>query len=158
MINYFDVLNVSENAEPEVIRASYKALAKKYHPDSYKGTKEDADKKMLLINEAYSVLSDDYARKEYLSKLHRYEGSQFSNASKTSDDLSNSYRNQSTEVSKNHMKNVSVPKHARVGTTLFWLVVFCVIGVCIYRYGPAYVSDLWSDFVEKIQDFIYTFS
>jgi curved DNA-binding protein CbpA len=158
MINYFDVLNVSENAEPEVIRASYKALAKKYHPDSYKGTKEVADKKMLLINEAYSVLSDDYARKEYLIKLRRYERGQFSNNSKTSDDLNDSFRKQSTEVSNDNMKDACAPKHIGLGTKLFWLVIFFVVGVCIYRYGPAYVSDLWSDFVEKIQDFIYTFS
>ena len=69
MSNYFDILNVSIGAEPEVIKASYRTLAKKYHPDNYKGSKEEAEKKMAQINEAYQVLSDDRLRAEYISKI-----------------------------------------------------------------------------------------
>lgn len=36
MINYFEILNVSEHAETEVIHAAYRGLAKKYHPDTTK--------------------------------------------------------------------------------------------------------------------------
>ena len=62
MVNYFEVLNVSENAEPEVIKASYRALCKKYHPDNQSGHSAQDDEKMQLINEAYQVLSDPVKR------------------------------------------------------------------------------------------------
>lgn len=73
MINYFEVLNVSENAEIEVIRSAYRTLAKKYHPDSTKFPEDVAKGKMELINEAYQVLSDDTLRKKYIEKLHLKE-------------------------------------------------------------------------------------
>ena len=71
MINYFEVLNVSENADLEVIRASYKALAKKYHPDNSDLPREEAEEKMALINEAYDVLSDDEKRKKHIEELYK---------------------------------------------------------------------------------------
>ena len=37
MKDYYAILGISINAESEVISAAYKALAKKYHPDVYKG-------------------------------------------------------------------------------------------------------------------------
>ena len=33
-INYYNYLQVSEQAEQEVIEAAYKRLARKYHPDN----------------------------------------------------------------------------------------------------------------------------
>lgn len=44
-------LQVQPNAEPEVIRAAYRALAKKYHPD--RDASELAARRMREINEAY---------------------------------------------------------------------------------------------------------
>ena len=73
MINYFEVLNISENAEIEVIRSAYRTLAKKYHPDSTKFPEDVAKGKMELINEAYQVLSDDALRKKYIEELHSKE-------------------------------------------------------------------------------------
>ena len=32
--DYYDILNVSSVADEEVIRAAYRALAKKFHPDT----------------------------------------------------------------------------------------------------------------------------
>jgi hypothetical protein len=45
------VLQVQSNAEPEVIQAAYRALAKKYHPD--RDASELAARRMREINEAY---------------------------------------------------------------------------------------------------------
>ena len=69
MKNYFQILNVTEDAEKEVIIASYKALAKKYHPDSSQYDQKTSSEKMALINEAYEVLSDDVKRRAYLESL-----------------------------------------------------------------------------------------
>jgi DnaJ-class molecular chaperone len=35
--NYYELLEVRENASSEVISMAYKALARKYHPDIFKG-------------------------------------------------------------------------------------------------------------------------
>lgn len=68
-MNYYEILEITENASHEVIKAAYRALAKKYHPDSYNGAEVERKKNMTLINEAYAVLSDAQKRKEYDLKL-----------------------------------------------------------------------------------------
>lgn len=70
MKTLYEVLEVSENASKEIIEKAYKVLAKKYHPDlQTEGDKQEAEKKMKQINEAYEVLSDDTKRKDYDLKL-----------------------------------------------------------------------------------------
>ncbi len=61
--NYYEVLQVSPGAEPEVIEAAYRRLARKYHPDVDKTA--GADRRMQEINAAYEVLSDPQKRSEY---------------------------------------------------------------------------------------------
>jgi uncharacterized RDD family membrane protein YckC len=60
---HYDNLRVSRNAPPEVIRAAYKALTQRYHPD--KNHSPDATRIMKILNEAYAVLSDAEARRRY---------------------------------------------------------------------------------------------
>ena len=64
-MNYYEILEVSVNASKEVIKNAYRALIKKYHPDSYQGSKEEAEEKIKLINEAYETLIDDGKRLLY---------------------------------------------------------------------------------------------
>lgn len=61
--NHYETLGVSPNAEDIVIRASYRALAQKYHPD--KSTDPMASVKMTGLNAAYVVLSDSQKRLRY---------------------------------------------------------------------------------------------
>jgi len=56
-MDYYSILGVSREAPDFVIQAAYRALAKKYHPDPYKGDKKEAESKIREINEAYSTLS-----------------------------------------------------------------------------------------------------
>jgi len=63
--DYYAILGVLPIAEDVVIRAAYKALAQRYHPDRFEGATEDAQRRMAEINEAYSVLSDHAKRTEY---------------------------------------------------------------------------------------------
>lgn len=51
-------------APPEVIRAAYKALSQKYHPDKNPGD-EKAARIMAILNSAYETLSDPQRRKEH---------------------------------------------------------------------------------------------
>jgi len=61
---HYDNLKVSRHAPQEVIRASYKALSQKYHPDKNPGDEKSA-RIMAVVNTAYNVLSDPVRRKEH---------------------------------------------------------------------------------------------
>jgi curved DNA-binding protein CbpA len=63
--DYYRILGVLDDAEDVVIRAAYKALAQRYHPDKWTGNKDEANRRMQEINEAYAVLSDSAKRKQY---------------------------------------------------------------------------------------------
>jgi DnaJ family protein B protein 4 len=64
--NYYDLLEVPNNASAEEIKKAYRKLSLKYHPDKTKGD----DSKFKEINEAYSILSDNDQRQEYDMKLN----------------------------------------------------------------------------------------
>lgn len=70
MKNYYEILEVDRKASKEIIEKAYKTLAKKYHPDvQEQNQKVKAEEKMKLINEAYSVLSNEEQRYEYDQQL-----------------------------------------------------------------------------------------
>lgn len=51
-MDYYAILEVNNTASEEVIRAAYKALVKKYHPDNYNGSDSQREKDIKIINEA----------------------------------------------------------------------------------------------------------
>lgn len=61
---HYDNLKVARLAPPEVIRAAYKALTQKYHPDKNPGD-EKAARIMAILNTAYGILGDPVRRKEH---------------------------------------------------------------------------------------------
>jgi len=63
--DYYQILGVLDDAEDIVIKAAYKALAQRYHPDKWDGNIDDATRRMSDINEAYGLLSDPEKRKQY---------------------------------------------------------------------------------------------
>ena len=61
-IDYYELMQISPNAEPETIQRVYRMLAARYHPDN----PETGDaQRFLLLNEAYRTLSDIERRVEY---------------------------------------------------------------------------------------------
>ena len=62
--NYYEILGVEKNATPEQIKAAYRKLAMKYHPDRNQGD-EAAAEKFKEINEAHETLSDQQKRAAY---------------------------------------------------------------------------------------------
>ena len=60
--NYYEVLGLNNDASNEEIKRMYRKLAKKWHPDK---RKQNSEKKMAEINEAYETLSDGKLRAEY---------------------------------------------------------------------------------------------
>ena len=55
-----------------VIKAAFKALAQKYHPDKYKGDSGYAQKIMADINAAHAALRTKTLRQAYDAKLSAY--------------------------------------------------------------------------------------
>jgi curved DNA-binding protein CbpA len=66
MADLYEVLEVHRRAEMDVIRAAYRALARKHHPD-FGGDSA----RMVLINDAWRVLSDHEARVAFDAQLAR---------------------------------------------------------------------------------------
>lgn len=66
--DYYKVLGVAHDADERQVKAAYRKLSKVHHPDKAvkQGlTKEDAEKKMAGINEAYEVLSNPELRERF---------------------------------------------------------------------------------------------
>ena len=62
--DYYEVLGVDKNADEAALKKAYRALAKKYHPDTNPGDAE-AEKMFKEASEAYAVLSDPEKRRQY---------------------------------------------------------------------------------------------
>lgn len=62
--DFYRVLGVERSADKTVLKAAFRNLAKKYHPDTNPDD-TDARRKFEEINEAYEVLSDDDKRAAY---------------------------------------------------------------------------------------------
>lgn len=63
--DYYATLGLTPSADAVVVRAAYKALAQRYHPDKSGLDAGTAGIHMAEINEAYSILSDPAKRIEY---------------------------------------------------------------------------------------------
>jgi DnaJ-class molecular chaperone len=67
MPNFYEVLNVTENASDDDIRKAYRKLSMQYHPDRNPG--KDTSEDMQRVNEAYEVIGDKENRKKYDHEL-----------------------------------------------------------------------------------------
>ena len=65
--NYYEVLGITPTASDQNIKAAYRKLARKYHPDIVGGSGQS--NVMAIINEAYETLIDPDKRAAYDRKL-----------------------------------------------------------------------------------------
>jgi len=61
--DYYEILGVPKNANPEELKKAYRTKARKHHPDVDKSP--GAETKFKEINEAYQVLSDSQKKAAY---------------------------------------------------------------------------------------------
>ncbi|MFP4368650.1 MAG: DnaJ C-terminal domain-containing protein [Candidatus Kapaibacterium sp.] len=61
--DYYKILGVTKSSSKDDIKAAYRKLARKYHPDTNKDP--EAENKFKEVSEAYEVLSDPEKRKKY---------------------------------------------------------------------------------------------
>jgi molecular chaperone DnaJ len=63
-LEYYEILEITKEADSGAIKKAYRKQALKYHPDRNEGDKE-AEEKFKLVNEAYQVLSDPQKKSTY---------------------------------------------------------------------------------------------
>ena len=61
-VDYYELLQISPNAEPETIHRVYKMLAQRYHPDNPETGDTD---RFLMLNQAFETLADPALRNSY---------------------------------------------------------------------------------------------
>jgi CheY-like chemotaxis protein len=76
-MSYYEMLDVSQDAEPAQISAAYDRLARESHPDRYAGSssavRQLADQVHQLISRAHETLTDPKRRREYEVERKRGE-------------------------------------------------------------------------------------
>ena len=72
VVDYYELLQISPNAESETIHRVYKMLATRYHPDHPETGDMD---RFLLLNKAYETLSNPSLRTEY-DHIYQQENAQ----------------------------------------------------------------------------------
>ena len=71
-MNYYELLEVSPHASKEVLRAAYKSLMQRHHPDKHQADSDHSSamaRRAALIVQAYAVLSDADQRAAYDAQL-----------------------------------------------------------------------------------------
>lgn len=68
--DYYAILGIGRQSSHEEIRAAYRLLSKKWHPDLNPG--KDVTQKMQDINEAYAILKDSVKKARYDFEYDNY--------------------------------------------------------------------------------------
>ena len=66
--DYYELLQISPNAEPDTIHRIYRLLAQRFHPDN---TETGSAERFQQIHEAYTVLSNAENRARYDVRYHQ---------------------------------------------------------------------------------------
>lgn len=89
--DYYEVLNISQNASPEEIKKAYRKLAHKYHPD--RNQEAGSDAKFKEAAEAYGVLSDPQKKERYDNFGHNAPGGNWGSQVNPFDMFNSFFRN-----------------------------------------------------------------
>lgn len=122
---HYDNLKVSRDAPPEVIRAAYKSLSQKYHPD--RNPSADAERVMQLLNVAFEVLSDSVKRREHDDWI-RYQEQQ----AHQERDLQPERPSQQAQREQGDQKN---REPSRSEPSDLWLILLIPIRLFLYALG-----------------------
>ena len=124
LVNHYDMLEVSPKASPAVIKAAYKSLIQRFHPDKNLGDPALARASSLragLINQAYETLSDPDKRATY--DRGREQAAGVTSAASTHAAGHSPSRRRHTASSAS-----AAEPRGRFSTAYFWLIVLLIIG------------------------------
>ena len=115
--NYYDILQINQNASPEIIEKAYKTLAKKYHPDlQEESNKKEAEEILKEINEAYEILSNPDKKALYDQNLKNQTISQedyeqiYSQNMELKEELNNLKNDMYNNTTSNYNSSDATPK------------------------------------------------
>ncbi len=152
MVDYFQVFGVQRNASDREIKEAYRALAKKYHPDSH-ASDPGAERQMQQINEAKAVLFDPVRREEHRAALRMRE----TFSAEHIEELRRNSRFQGTTT----YKPAPEPRRPKSKWDKRWKqytigiiagMVFCAIGIIAYGIVSApraFEADPIKDMIER---------
>lgn len=119
IMNYYAILGVSQYAKYREIKAAYRRLALKYHPD--RNNSPVSENSIKIINAAFEVLSDKDKRRQYDEKLvnsiilHRKKEETKSNTSSSHASSSTAYSDSDYNNSHDNYDNTYLRKGKRNG-------------------------------------------
>lgn len=119
IMNYYAILGVSQYAKYREIKAAYRRLALKYHPD--RNNSPVSENSIKIINAAFEVLSDKDKRRQYDEKLvnsiilHRKKEETKSHTSSSHASSSTGYSDSDYNNSHNNYDNTYLRKGKRNG-------------------------------------------
>jgi len=119
IMNYYAILGVSQYAKYREIKAAYRRLALKYHPD--RNSSPFSENTIKIINAAFEVLSDKDKRRLYDEKLvnniivHRKKEEKKSHTSSSHASSSTAYSDSDYNNSHDNYDNTYLRKGKRNG-------------------------------------------
>jgi molecular chaperone DnaJ len=119
IMNYYAILGVSQYAKYREIKAAYRRLALKYHPD--RNSSPVSENSIKIINAAFEILSDKDKRRQYDEKLvnsiilHRKKEETKSHTSSSHDGSSTAYSDSDYNNSHDNYDNTYLRRGKRNG-------------------------------------------
>lgn len=146
MRTHYDNLKVSQDAPDFIIRASYKALIQKYHPDKFENKKEkdDAIRITKIIIDAFDVLIDPIKRAEHDKWIVENQNKNFEDDEIIKNPESTRYY----EDTLNTEKKQSL-YHDEVSDDFVWGAVQLIFVICVVYFLFMKGRDLMDDFMSK---------
>tara|TARA_Y100000816_G_C25782695_1_gene410422 strand:+ start:58 stop:516 length:459 start_codon:yes stop_codon:yes gene_type:complete len=136
--NYYEKLELQDNASDEEVKKAYKKLAIKYHPDKQANKsseeKEEAEKNFKIIAEAYEILTNK----------DKYRQNNFN--------LNNARRVNPQEIFNQIFKNMDIGNFANTGPNISIVVPQNIKSNCIMRSSSVSIQN--GKKVETIQETI----
>ncbi|MFC3194888.1 DnaJ C-terminal domain-containing protein [Marinicella sediminis] len=74
--DYYEILGLDDKADLKAIKAAYRRLARKYHPDVSKDA--NAEENFKAVAEAYAVLKNPEKKAEYDDLRHQFRSGEYS--------------------------------------------------------------------------------
>ncbi|WMJ74282.1 DnaJ domain-containing protein [Cytophagaceae bacterium ABcell3] len=138
---YYQILGISPTANQEEIKAAFKKLAVKYHPDKNPGS-SFAEEHFKKVNEAYQVLSDPRKRKQYdLRQMYQRQRSYSSTSTASYAEKPKPKPKASYKARRPSAKKKPGVKLAHVFMSLGIFAVLIVAAVFFYNFMNRFASD-----------------
>jgi len=92
MKDYYSILKVTKDAEISVIKLVFHQLSKLYHPDTWAGSKKEANDRQAELNEAKDTLLNPSKKKKYDEEYEKQNFGNYKNFNSSSDTSSNTFK------------------------------------------------------------------